>query len=186
MISTEDKSKDTGVQTTSNKNLPVPDKTCLEEQRSTLYKKYHIILGCYSVKQNAKNELERIISEGIAEGHLIKRKGKYFVVRNSFETYSEGYASLKKLKIEGVDCWLFKDEFNYSTTSKEKFEDETKKSLLNKYHVIMGCFDIKQNAKKQLDRAANEGINDASIFDIRNRYYVSIKSFSSAKKGTKV
>ena len=51
---------------------------------------------------------------------------------------------------------------------------------------MLGCFDIKQNAKKQLYRAANEGINDASIIDIRNRYYVSIKSFSSAKKGTKV
>ena len=182
---TEEKFNDTVIQVTSNKNISVPDETYLEEQRSTLNKKYHIILGCYDVKRNAKNELDRITSEGIAEGHLIKRKDKYFVVRHSFETSAEGYSSLKKLRIEGVDCWLLKDEFNYSNTAEGKYEDESKKSLLDKYHVIVGCFDIKQNAKNQQDRVANDGINDASIIEIGNRYFVAIKSFSSSKKGYK-
>ena len=182
---TEEKFNDTVIQVTSNKNISVPDETYLEEQRSTLNKKYHIILGCYDVKRNAKNELDRITSEGIAEGHLIKRKDKYFVVRHSFETSAEGYSSLKKLRIEGVDCWLLKDEFNYSNTAEVKYEDESKKSLLDKYHVIVGCFDIKQNAKNQLDKVANDGINDASIIEIGNRYFVAIKSFSSSKKGYK-
>ena len=184
-IITEEKFNDTIIQIISNNNIYVPDETYLEEQRSTLNTKYHIILGCYDVKRNAKNELDRITSEGIAEGNLIKRKDKYFVIRHSFETSAEGYSSLKQLRNEGVDCWLLKGEFNYLTTAEGKYEDESKKSLFDKYHVIVGCFDIKQNAKNQLVRVASDGINDASIIEIGNRYFVAIKSFSSSKKGYK-
>ncbi len=91
---------------------PIPakiDSTFIKPIEYTIEKKYHVIAGCFSVKENAEN-LVKVWSEKGNESKIVDKKGGLFrVAIQSFATRKEAKAYLASTKQEeGISLWVLK------------------------------------------------------------------------------
>ncbi|MGB1040930.1 MAG: SPOR domain-containing protein [Flavobacteriales bacterium] len=92
------------------KNIPVKvDSTFNAPVEVVSEKKYHVIAGCFSIKENAENLVQDWISKG-NESKIVDKKGRlYRVAIQSFETRKEAKTFLRETKkSEGISLWVLK------------------------------------------------------------------------------
>jgi len=71
--------------------------------------KYHLIAGCFSKAQNAKNLAGQLVIQGFNSSILEQTNGMYFVSCESFESYTTALNELNKLVGDGLDTWISKE-----------------------------------------------------------------------------
>lgn len=82
------------------------ENTFVESTNTTL--KYHVIAGCFGVKENADNFVASWINKGKSSS-IIDKKGKlYRVAVQSFATRNEAKSLLSELKSEGISGWVLR------------------------------------------------------------------------------
>lgn len=69
--------------------------------------RYHVIVGCFAVEENAHNLVSRYNSDGITARLLDTHNGLYRVAAGSFSTKTEALAGLKEVRGSGSEgAWL--------------------------------------------------------------------------------
>lgn len=70
---------------------------------------YHIVVGCFSVKENAVNLVEKLRSEGHKAQILDEYKGLYRTTISSYASKEEALTALSQVKKEGrPNAWLIR------------------------------------------------------------------------------
>ena len=69
--------------------------------------RYHVIIGCFGVEENARNLVSKYNSGGVPARVLDTHKGLFRVAAGSFRTKAEALAGLKDVRGSGSDgAWL--------------------------------------------------------------------------------
>ncbi len=97
---------------TQPKKEPEPEVTKEPEKESIKTpakpaKKYHLIAGAYSVKENAENLVSKLKDKGFYAEIIGKIKDLYYVSYNSYETRQDAMYELQRLTDKGYDTWLY-------------------------------------------------------------------------------
>ncbi len=90
--------------------LPKTDSTFSKPVEYVVEKKYHVIAGCFSVKENAENLVKKWSDKG-NESLIVDKKGRlYRVAIQSFVTRKEANKFLARTKQEskGISLWVLK------------------------------------------------------------------------------
>ncbi len=90
--------------------LPKTDSTFSKPVEYVVEKKYHVIAGCFSVKENAENLVKEWSDKG-NESLIVDKKGRlYRVAIQSFVTRKEANKFLARTKEEskGISLWVLK------------------------------------------------------------------------------
>jgi hypothetical protein len=92
--------------------IDLREKTVREKEipKSVPNRKYHIIAGCFGVKENAVKYARRLSNKGYDAGVLDYHKGLHRVKLNSYTDYTEALNTLKALRDDKIfpSAWLLK------------------------------------------------------------------------------
>ena len=69
---------------------------------------YHVISGCFSIKQNAENKVSELISAGFTAAILDKSGGLHRVTSGGFSNRESAKDGLQKLEGAGFSGWILK------------------------------------------------------------------------------
>ncbi|MCB9223894.1 MAG: SPOR domain-containing protein [Crocinitomicaceae bacterium] len=79
-----------------------------DEQQVSLSGNYHIIVGCFSVKDNASNLVNDLQQQGYSAAILDKNKGLHRVTAGGYDTRDAANSALDNLKGSGQSGWILK------------------------------------------------------------------------------
>ncbi|MGC3977109.1 MAG: SPOR domain-containing protein [Paludibacteraceae bacterium] len=77
-----------------------------ESSSSSFNNKYHVVVGSFSIKQNAKNLQNTLIKEGNDALVVVNEKGMFRVIAASFNDYYQAKNRINEISNRFPDAWV--------------------------------------------------------------------------------
>ncbi len=81
-----------------------------EEITSTFNRKYHVVVGSFGVRDNAKRLQSTLIGEGNDALMVINEQGMYRVIVSSYDDYSQARNRISQLSSRFPDAWVLRQK----------------------------------------------------------------------------
>ncbi len=84
--------------------------TLEEGQNNSFYKKFHVVVGSFSVKRNAINLKNKLLSEGNSAIVVKNENNMYRVIIASYDNYSNAHSKILVINNRFGDAWVLRQK----------------------------------------------------------------------------